>query len=753
MFTETDLYSQDGARDIVRKIVASIDKAVFALLGMVYQLFFSIASADVFSSEMISKFFSRVQLIIGVFVLFQLAMTILRGIVNPDGFMDSKSGAGNIIMRICTALVMLALIVPINIPTASNEYEKQINNNGLLFGTLYSLQHRILTNNTIGKVIMGVGDSNSETNYMTSGDNASYKEASNVFVSTIVKAFYRFNLVTEEERKHEAGKEDDQINDNRVCKDIDSDIINEYKKTNANPGTIIDLINVTCEPDFSVWNHIPIVKNTSASTKKYAFVFMPVVSSIIGIIFVLILLSFCVEVAMRAIKLAVLRLLAPIPIISYMDPKGGKDGAFGAWTKALTSTYLDLFIRVASVYFIIYIIQEMLIHGISTSSTGTLKAFTVLFIWIGLFYFAKEAPKFIKQILGIKDDGGGGLFSGLGKIAGLGAAAVGTAGAFNASRNASREADIQKLMSQGMSREDAEAKVRGNMANRAKHLVAGITGGALGAAAGLGAAVGAKDHRGRAAFDAIAKRNAAAWSAGRNGGTFFGAVGSDIGQMITGQSAYDKMEADWKSREAVLKNDELALKADQEANKRRKDANAHRQNIISEVKSKTVDSTATTGSYGNIHDANYYQFHSAVEAAKTRGEGVTEEGGIQWFTYNGERIKYAELDVYDHEIQKANEDDFYTGVLEGRISNQTITDEVAAYQSESGKTIETQFGGDKGLKASTGAEGRAITAESSKLAERAEAISNKRAKISEEKMGLDAQSAEANAKRFRSGGK
>ena len=128
-------------------------------------------------------------------------------------------------MRICTALVMLALIVPINIPSASNEFEKQINNNGLLFGTLYSLQHRILTNNTIGKVVMGVGDNDGDSNYMVGTDNESFKKAADTFTSTILKGFYRINLVPESERKHEEGKEDDQINDNRVCTDIEPDVI------------------------------------------------------------------------------------------------------------------------------------------------------------------------------------------------------------------------------------------------------------------------------------------------------------------------------------------------------------------------------------------------------------------------------------------------------------------------------------------------------------------------------------------------
>ena len=185
--------------DTFRSVFTFIDRPCFWLLGLMYKIFFNVASADIFSSGTSSSFYRRVQLIIGVFVLFQLAMTVLRGIVNPEGFTDSKSGAGNIVMRICTALVMLAMIVPINIPSASNEFEKQINNNGLLFGTLYSLQHRILSNNTIGKVVMGVGNNkDGETNYMNTKGNAGYKEAANVFTSTIIKGFYRINLIPEE---------------------------------------------------------------------------------------------------------------------------------------------------------------------------------------------------------------------------------------------------------------------------------------------------------------------------------------------------------------------------------------------------------------------------------------------------------------------------------------------------------------------------------------------------------------------------
>ena len=143
--------------DLLRMLFASLDRPAYAILGVSYELFFNVASADLFSNSMIMKFYGRVQVILGVFMMFQLAMTILRGIVNPEGFTKDK-GAGTLITRVVTSLLLITLLMPINIPNARNEYEKQVNNNGLLFGTLYSLQHRILANNTIGRLVLGTND-------------------------------------------------------------------------------------------------------------------------------------------------------------------------------------------------------------------------------------------------------------------------------------------------------------------------------------------------------------------------------------------------------------------------------------------------------------------------------------------------------------------------------------------------------------------------------------------------------------------
>ena len=57
------------------------------------------------------------------------------------------------------------------------------------------------------------------------------------------------------------------------------------------------------------------------------FNYTPIISSICaGIVAWIILL--CIDVSVRVVKLGFLQLIAPIPIISYIDPQSSKDGMF-----------------------------------------------------------------------------------------------------------------------------------------------------------------------------------------------------------------------------------------------------------------------------------------------------------------------------------------------------------------------------------------------------------------------------------------
>ena len=403
--------------DMLRSVGVFFDRPCFWLLGLMYKIFFNVASADIFSSGTILSFYKRVQLIIGVFMLFQLTITIIRGIINPEEMTDGKGGKNNVIYRVMVSLFMLVAIMPINIPGARSEYQIQLNNNGLLFGTLYSLQYRILNNNTIGRLVLGTNSvSSASTSSTTSTASNSTEEnlekASNIFTSTILKGFVRINLKDGKLKDPGEGKEPEVLNENRMCTDIDEETLKIYTKIDADPDEIFDIITASCtSAKSSSWFGEAAINKALgffkrlAKTDRYVFAYIPILPAITAIIFTVILLSFTIEVAMRAVKLALLRLIAPIPILSYMDPKGSKDGAFNSWVKALTSTYLELFVRLALVYFVLYLIQDIIVHGLVINTTGGMVGvLSLILIFIGLFAFAKQAPKYLKEVLGIKSD-------------------------------------------------------------------------------------------------------------------------------------------------------------------------------------------------------------------------------------------------------------------------------------------------------------------------------------------------------------
>ena len=59
--------------------------------------------------------------------------------MDPDRLTNKDAGMGKIITRIVTMLAMFTAIIPLNIPYAEEgSYNAYLNENGLLFGTLYS---------------------------------------------------------------------------------------------------------------------------------------------------------------------------------------------------------------------------------------------------------------------------------------------------------------------------------------------------------------------------------------------------------------------------------------------------------------------------------------------------------------------------------------------------------------------------------------------------------------------------------------
>lgn len=130
---------------------------------------------------------------------------------------------------------------------------------------------------------------------------------------------------------------------------------------------------------------------------KYVWNYTFIISTLAGGAIVLLLVVMCFDIAVRNVKFAFLRILAPVPIVSRIDPKG--KGVFDKWVKACTNTYLDLFIRLLGINLAVFIISKL-----DEMNIGD-KFFVKVFIIFGVLLFAKQLPNLISDLFGVKLDG------------------------------------------------------------------------------------------------------------------------------------------------------------------------------------------------------------------------------------------------------------------------------------------------------------------------------------------------------------
>ena len=244
-----------------------------------------------------------------------------------------------------------------------------------LFSEAYKLQDALIRNQVIAKVILG-------------SDNVNMQTFSSDFSYYIFKNFYYFT-----------GEPDPSGN---CTEDFYNDEFLQSVKESSN---------------FSVASECLNVKNEGGD--DYVTNFDGWTAIVVGIFVLYVVVVYVITLGMRVAKLAFLQIIAPIPILSYISPK--KETAFEKWAKQCISTFLDLFIRMAIIYFALLVLQLLInsdSNNVLVSSTG-LEENSLLFgavkliIILGVLLFAKKAPELINDIFpGL--GGKGGLDFGIG---------------------------------------------------------------------------------------------------------------------------------------------------------------------------------------------------------------------------------------------------------------------------------------------------------------------------------------------------
>ncbi len=359
----TESWFADG----VRALFAAIDSAVYSLISVVYEIILQLSKVEIFGPDEINVFATKVYSLLGIFMLFKVSFSFISYLVNPDEITDKSKGAHKIVLNI---LIVLAMIIIT--PTA--------------FKKLYEVQNIILDDNIIPKFLLGTeGDMVTNHSYKMSPycEKESYAENDGNYISILVfRPFYQ-----------------PEVPDN--VEELDKTALVDYCAVGqlggfwGTPSRYLQARIYNNAPEF--WN--------GTYTIDYKFF----ISTIVGIIVLLVLVSFCFDIAVRTIKLGFLQLIAPVPIISYVDPKSGKDGMFKKWLKEVGKTWADLFIRLFALFFALYIIKLVVtketLYTIEDAEVKY-KFWVDLLLIIGSLMFAKKLPKLLENILGIKIDSG-----------------------------------------------------------------------------------------------------------------------------------------------------------------------------------------------------------------------------------------------------------------------------------------------------------------------------------------------------------
>ena len=374
---------------LMRQFFFNIDKIVFNFISTIYDFLITIARTSVLSQADIIDMADRIYKLLAIFMIFKVTFSLIMYVVNPDDFSDKNKGVGKLGTNIVISLALL-ILTP------------------YIFSYAYQLQTIILEDNSLSALIFGDAQENStESPFESAGDSMAYITMAPFFTpnAAIDELYECAQLTTKDSNGKVVFNEAcsglnsnyESTNDTDSMYALVNDRFTEQTLKNYVAGVSVGNLGLMFRQDMAV--------ATDEDNTEYIIDYKYLFSTVLGIVVVLLLVTFCMDVALRSIKLAFLQLVAPIPIISFVDPKSGKDGMFKKWAEMCVKTYISLFIRLLAIYFAAYIISRIdsMVDIIDGSYVSNLLV--KIFIIIGALMFAKQLPKILEG-LGIKLDGG-----------------------------------------------------------------------------------------------------------------------------------------------------------------------------------------------------------------------------------------------------------------------------------------------------------------------------------------------------------
>ncbi len=350
--------------DGIREFFSIVDSGIYSLIGTLYNIIVDLANTSIVKEQSISDISNKLYSFIGIFMLFRITFSLITYIINPDSVTDKEKGGSKLITNIVITFALVILC-----PWG--------------FDKVWEAQRIILDENLLGRIFFESGKMpNSNELYISSNCSTSTEAIIGVNPVTLEKIPSSGEYIAMMTLRPFV-QLSDTVKNNGGNIDI---FLNEYNYCSS--SNVKEMLNS------SMINESTKIKVGKKSEKYYYVDYNIFISTIIGVIIVLIFAGFCLDAAVRTIKLTFLQIIAPIPIMSNIDPTSSKKGLFNKWLKEVGITWADLFLRLSAIYFAVFLIST-----INLDSVGDMKV-TVLLI-LGALMFAKKLPDILKKMFNI----------------------------------------------------------------------------------------------------------------------------------------------------------------------------------------------------------------------------------------------------------------------------------------------------------------------------------------------------------------
>ena len=349
--------------DAIRTFFLSLCEIIYRLIVIFFNIFYKLGTAEILQNSTVKQIYSRVGLIIGIFMVFRISFSFIQYVINPDAISDKQKGAGNIIKKVIIVIVLLGI-------TPS------------LFREAYTLQGFLAKENLVGKVISGKTNPNNESE----GKKLAWYAFS---------SFFKYNISEYEEK---TGLEVNNTIPQDMVSKCDVLLGNDMLGTGSMLAAEFEKTNSLA----SAYNCVD--EKISVSGKDiYVIDFEGngLIALAVGVLIFWMILMYTIQLGVRILQLAYLQLVAPIPILMYLDPKS--NDMLNKWAKQCLVTFLDFFIRVGIMYLAIFLIQiimdnNSLLMSSFLDSSWLTKLYVNIVMIIAVLIFANRIPKLLQEV-------------------------------------------------------------------------------------------------------------------------------------------------------------------------------------------------------------------------------------------------------------------------------------------------------------------------------------------------------------------